>query len=234
MTIVTDHLNNAGFSAIATSSLSIKKNTSPNGCHGCNVVSLFIWDYFTSFFAFLWLHRCIVCNDCNAVYLRLMLFLWSVIECYLCSLWHYINLNIVPVSLNGPFVFWIYMVITDDESALVPQMAWYRQATNHYLITWTNVDDASWKLNLDNKTMFRADINIQWNWPIVTRPTGVLTYARPSRWLAYCLLINQRAINVVSVNSLKPGAWKCIWLVWKLYIKTCIYIYICDVKLGFQ
>ena len=23
-------------------------------------------------------------------------------------------------------------------------MAWYRQATNRYLITWTNVDDASW------------------------------------------------------------------------------------------
>ena len=56
----------------------------------------------------------------------------------------YINLNIVPLSLNGPFVFWIYIVITDDKSALVRQMAWYRQATNHYLITWTNVDDASW------------------------------------------------------------------------------------------
>ena len=93
---------------------------------------------------FLWLHRCIVCNDCYAVYSRLKLFLWSVIECYLYSLWHYINLNIVPVSLNGPFVFWIYIVITDDKSALVRQMAWYRQATNHYLITWTNVDDASW------------------------------------------------------------------------------------------
>ena len=95
-------------------------------------------------FIFLWLHRCIVCNDCNAAYSRLMLFLWSVIECYLYSLWHYTNLNIVPVSLNGPFVFWIYIVITDDKSALVRQMAWYRQATNHYLITWANVDDASW------------------------------------------------------------------------------------------
>ena len=120
------------------------KNTSPNGCQGCNVGTFFIWDYFTSFFAFLWLHRCIVCNDCNAVYSLLMLFLWSVIECYQYSLWHYINLNIVPVSLNGLFVFWIYIVITHDKSALVRQMAWYRQATSHYLITWTNVDDASW------------------------------------------------------------------------------------------
>ena len=33
-------------------------------------------------FAFLWLHRCIACNDCNAVYSRLVLFLWSVIECH--------------------------------------------------------------------------------------------------------------------------------------------------------
>ena len=70
------------------------KNTSPNGCQGCNVGTFFIWDYFTSFFAFLWLHRCIVCNDCNAVYSLLMLFLWSVIECYQYSLWHYINLNL--------------------------------------------------------------------------------------------------------------------------------------------
>ena len=76
VTIVTDHLDNAWFSAIATSSLSIeKKNTSPNGCYGCNVVTFFTWYYFTSFFfAFLWLHRRIVCNDCNAVYSRLMLF----------------------------------------------------------------------------------------------------------------------------------------------------------------
>ena len=28
--------------------------------------------------------------------------------------------------------------------ALVRQLAWYRQATNHYIITWTNIDDASW------------------------------------------------------------------------------------------
>ena len=34
------------------------------------------------FLRFLWLHRCIVCNDCNAVYSRLVLFLWSVIECH--------------------------------------------------------------------------------------------------------------------------------------------------------
>ena len=88
---------------------------------------------------FLWLHMCIVCNDCNASYSRLMLFLWSVIECYLYSLWHYINIDIM-----FPFVFCIYIVINDDKSALVRQMAWYRQATNHYLITWTNVDDASW------------------------------------------------------------------------------------------
>ena len=97
-----------------------------------------------SFLPFLWLHRRIVCNDCNAVYSRLMLFLWSVIECYQYRLWHNINLDLVPVSLNGMFVFWIYIVITDDKSALVRQMAWYRQATNHYLITWTNVDDAPW------------------------------------------------------------------------------------------
>ena len=177
-----------------------------------------------SFLPFLWLHRRIVCNDCNAVYSRLMLFLWSVIECYQYRLWHNINLDLVPVSLNGMFVFWIYIVITDDKSALVRQMAWYRQATNHYLITWTNVDDAPWlhitslglnrltncgsvtlcndiglgkscltapshylnqcwpqnntsatsqytlKLNLDNKTMFLTDINIQWNWPMVICP----------------------------------------------------------------
>ena len=55
----------------------------------------------------------------------------------------YKSRHTVPVSLNGPFVFWIYIVITDDKSALVRQMAWYRQATNHDLITWTNVDDAS-------------------------------------------------------------------------------------------
>ena len=86
-----------------------------------------------SFLHFSWLHRRIVCNDCNAAYSRLMLFLWSVIECYQYSLWHNINpyLYPIPVSLNGMFVFWIYIVITDDKSALVQQMAWYRQATNH-------------------------------------------------------------------------------------------------------
>ena len=123
-----------------------KKNTSPTGCHGCNFVTFFTWNYFSPFFLpFLWLHRRIVCNDYNAVYSRLMLFLWSVIECYQYSLWHNINLDLVPVSLNGMLVFWIYIVSTDDKSALVRQMAWYRQATNHYLITWTNVDDASWR-----------------------------------------------------------------------------------------
>ena len=101
--------------------------------------------FYLFFCLFLWLHRRIVCNDCNAVYSRLMLFLWSVIECYQYSLWHNINLDLVPVSLNDPFVFWIYIVITDDKSALVRHMAWYRQATNHCLITWTNVDDASWR-----------------------------------------------------------------------------------------
>ena len=30
-------------------------------------------------------------------------------------------------------------------SPLVRQMTWYRQETNRYLITWTNVDDASWR-----------------------------------------------------------------------------------------
>ena len=89
--------------------------------------------YLILFCLFLWLHRRIVCNDYNAVYSRLMLFLWSVIECYQYSLWHNINLDLVPVPLNGMFVFWIYIVITDDKSALVRQMAWYRQATNHYL-----------------------------------------------------------------------------------------------------
>ena len=53
------------------------------------------WIILHHFFAFLWLHRCIVCNDCNAAYSHLMLFLWSVIECYLYSLWHYINLDIL-------------------------------------------------------------------------------------------------------------------------------------------
>ena len=97
------------------------------------------------FFAFLWLHRRIVCNDCNAVYSLFISFLWSVIECYQYSLWHYIYLNLVPVSSNGTFLFWIYIVITDDRSALVRQIAWYRQATNHYRITWTSVDDAWWR-----------------------------------------------------------------------------------------
>ena len=36
----------------------------------------------TSFLLLLWLHRCIVCNDCNAVYSRLVLFFWSVTECH--------------------------------------------------------------------------------------------------------------------------------------------------------
>ena len=92
--------------------------------------------------AMYWLASMVVAG---AVYSRLMLFLWSVIECYQYSLWHYINLNLVPVSLKGTFVFWICIVITDDKSALVRQMAWYRQATNHYLITWTNVDNDSWR-----------------------------------------------------------------------------------------
>ena len=100
---------------------------------------------FYLFFVCLWLHKRIVCNDCNTVYSRLMLFLWSVIECYQYSLWHYINLNLVPVLLNGTFVFWIYIVITDDKSAMVRQIAWNRQATNHNLIIWSNVDDASWR-----------------------------------------------------------------------------------------
>ena len=45
LTIVTDHLDNAWFSAIATTSLSIEnKNTSPNWCHGCNVVTFCTWN----------------------------------------------------------------------------------------------------------------------------------------------------------------------------------------------
>ena len=178
-------------------------------------------------------------------------------------------------------------------------MAWYRQATNRYLITWTNVDDASWRYiaslgrnrlanrgsvtpcddiglgpnlvwrhqattwtNVDlsvlsarssdihvgqfhkkipqpqaiiylsfcstpwanglneneswiykNKIMFLTDMDIQWNWPMVIC-AHCLTYPRPSRWLAHCLLINGPAIIIVSVNSLKPGAWKCISPLW--------------------
>ena len=109
-------------------------------------VAVMYWIFAFEILHFSWLHRRIVCNDCNAAYSRLMLFLWSVIECYQYSLWHNINpyLYPIPVSLNGMFVFWIYIVITDDKSALVRQMAWYRQATNHYLITWTNDGDASW------------------------------------------------------------------------------------------
>ena len=139
------------------------------------------------------------------------------------------------------FIKWNVCILdtTDDKSVLVRQMAWYRQAPNHYLITRTNVDDASWrhiaslglnrltncgsvtlcndiglgkscltapshylnqcwpqkntsanshylfkilfnprdqwfkytlKLNLDDKTMFLTDINIQWNWPMVICP----------------------------------------------------------------
>ena len=52
VSIVTDQLDNARFSAIAMSFLSIRKKPSPNVCHGCNVVTIFIWDYFTSFFCF--------------------------------------------------------------------------------------------------------------------------------------------------------------------------------------
>ena len=239
---VIDHLDNAWFSAIATSSLSIGKKTPLQIDVTAAMLSLSVHGIILPnfFLPFLWLHRRIVCNDCNAVYSRLMLFLCRVIECYQYSLWHNINLDLVPVSLNGMFVFGIYIVITVDKFALVRHMAWYRQATNHYLITWTNVDDASWrhiaslginrltncgsvtlcndislskscltapshywpepmlttkntsatnhylfkilfnprgqwfkytlKLNLDNKTMFLTDINIQWNWPMVICP----------------------------------------------------------------
>ena len=59
-----------------------------------------------------------------------------------------------------------------------------------------------------------------------------LTYLRPSRWLAHCLLINGRAIIIVSVSSFQPCAWKCISPLWTLYIY--IYISTYDVKLGFQ
>ena len=75
-----------------------------NGRHGYNTVSFFVWEYFT-YFLFLWLHRNIVYNDSNEVYSRLTLFLWSVIQCFQYSLWHYISLNIAPVPLKGTFVF---------------------------------------------------------------------------------------------------------------------------------
>ena len=95
-------------------------NTSPNGRHGCNVVTFYIWDYFTLFLLFCDC-VCIVCNDYNAV-------------CYQYSLWHYdikpihVNLKLVPVSLKGTCVFWICKVITENKSTLVQQMAWCRQA----------------------------------------------------------------------------------------------------------
>ena len=90
VTIVTDHLDNAWFSAIATSSLSIgKKHLSKwmSRLQCCHFLYMELF-YLILFCLFLWLHRRIVCNDCNAVYSRLMLFLWSAIECYQYSLWH--------------------------------------------------------------------------------------------------------------------------------------------------
>ena len=249
-----------------------------------------------SLYGIILLHFLLFCDCIGALFLMTVMqyisawcYFWSVIECYLYSLWHHINLKIVPVSLNGPFVFWIYTVITDDKSALVRQMAWYRQSTNHYLITWTNVDDASWHhiaslglnrltncglvtpcndIDLGKSCLTAPSHYLNQCWPqkipqplantnllfcstlganvertsifsetdpLLSVPTGVLTYPRPSRWLAHCLLINERASNVVSVNSLKPGAWKCISLVWKLHLKNMhICIFICDVNLGFQ
>ena len=72
-----------------------------------------------------------------------MLFLWSVIECHQYRVWHYINLNLVAVSFKEGL--YLGYAFSPPMSALVRQMAWYRQATNHYLITWTNVDDATWR-----------------------------------------------------------------------------------------
>ena len=50
MAIVTDHLEDAGFNAIRIYRINVYaqsgENTSPNGRHGCNVVTFFIWGYF--------------------------------------------------------------------------------------------------------------------------------------------------------------------------------------------
>ena len=59
MNIVAGHLDNAGFNAIAKSSLLEKnvqylsgENTSPNERHSFNVVTFLIWDYFVLFLRF--------------------------------------------------------------------------------------------------------------------------------------------------------------------------------------
>ena len=102
------------------------------------IMSLYM-KLFYLMFALLWLHVCIVCNDSNAGNSCLMVLLWSVLEYYQHNLWYYIelvnvNLNQAPVSLKGTFVFWICIVITDYQSALVQQMARCRQATNHCIL----------------------------------------------------------------------------------------------------
>ena len=78
----------------------------------------------TSFLLFLWLRRCIVCNDCNAVYSRLVLFFAK-------------RHRMSPVQgvtlykpkprccfIKGTFVFWICIVITSvgtgSANGLVP------------------------------------------------------------------------------------------------------------------
>ena len=105
MAIVADNVDNAGFNAIAKSSLlesvySINQEeivlhwTSRLQC--CNFLHIGL---FCLIFVFNWLYlnARIVCNDCIAVYSCLMLFLWSVLKCYQYSLWRYIkfvNLNL--------------------------------------------------------------------------------------------------------------------------------------------
>ena len=55
--IVSDHLDNARPNAIAKT-----RNTSPNGRHGYNVFTFFIWDYFTlSMRSFVMVLRCVYC-----------------------------------------------------------------------------------------------------------------------------------------------------------------------------
>ena len=54
-------------------------------------------------------------------------------------------------------------------------------------------------------------ITIQWNWPMVICPTGVLNYPRHSKWLAHCLPINEWTLSVASINSFVPRTWIFTW-----------------------
>ena len=70
------------------------------------------------------------------------------------------------------------IVITYENSALVQQMAWCPQATNHYLITWSKVYDGPWvhiaSLGF-NKLFYHYVDEIFWPQPITSLKLGHVT-----------------------------------------------------------